>query len=123
MLAKLTYSFTLRVDEGKVVGTATDRTCIQSIQKEDLSIIADLERPLVMRNASGLFSATKFSVTLTNGLLARVNAEPTQKLSDVLSATSTLVKELGVLGAPEDSGRVCNAGPVLTAITRATVSY
>lgn len=121
-LVKLTYSFTTRVDkDGKVVGTTAERTCAQTIQKEELTMIADLQRPVLIANASGFLSAAKFSVTVSNGLLASVNAEPTQKASDLLTATSSLVKEIGVLAVPGDPVGACNAGPVLAAIQRVTL--
>lgn len=122
MLVKLTYSFMTRVDkEGKVVGTAVDKSCIQTIQKEELTVIADLTRPMLIRNASGAFSGAKFSVTLANGLLVSVNAEPTQRLSDVLTASSALVKEFGALGITPDPTGACNAGPLLSAAVRYTI--
>ena len=122
MLVKLTYVFTARVDDkGNVVGISANRTCSESNQKEETSIMADFDRPMVIANASGIFSAAKFSVSITNGMLASVNAEPTQKLSDVLTATATLVKEAGALAAPVGAPPSCNSSPILKSITRATI--
>jgi hypothetical protein len=119
VLVKLTYTFMTRIDkDGKVTGSASEGTCAPVTQKEEVMTVADLDKPMRIRNASGAFSAAKFSVTLSNGLLTSVNAEPTQKLSDLLSATSSLVKEIGALAAPPDQSGACNAGPVLSAISR-----
>ena len=113
MLVKLTHSFTVRVDkEGQLIGTSADRTCVQTVQKEELSTIADFSHPMRVRNASGPLSAAKFSVTLANGMVASVNAEPTQKFSDVLSATAAIVTAVGTLAVP--SSAACNSGPVLS---------
>jgi hypothetical protein len=122
-LVKLTYAFTARVDDkGNVVGTAADKGCTSVIQKEEVTMLPDLAHPMLIKNASGLFSAAKFNVTLDKGLLAAVNAEPTQKPSDLLTATAALVKEVGVLGAaPTEDFPVCNASPVLVQAKRTTI--
>ena len=117
MLLKLTHSFTMLVDkDGKVIGTARDGTCLELRQKEELVVQPDFSQPMRVRNASGWFSAAKFAVTLNNGMLASVNVEPTQKPSDVLSATASLIKEIEAVreGA-------CNAGPALTSVARVSV--
>ncbi|MDP1889963.1 MAG: hypothetical protein Q8K55_03645 [Gemmatimonadaceae bacterium] len=136
MLVELTYSYTARVDEtGKVLGTSAKQGCLETMLKQEVYLLADLEKPTLIRNASGLFSAAKFNVTLNDGMLTSVNAEPTQKLSDVLTATSSLVSELGVLAKRADqrreevdlvrilgdTGFVCNAAPALTSSKRISV--
>jgi hypothetical protein len=121
---KSTHSFTTRVDDtGKVIGTLDEGTCRAVVQKQEITILPDLGRPMLVRNASGWASAAKFSVSLSNGLLTAVNAEPTQKPSDLISAAAGLAKELGIKallapGAPP----ACNSGPRITAFERATLN-
>jgi hypothetical protein len=120
---KLTYAFTARTDEkGKLLGTAEDKKCVPIVQKEEVSIMPDLSHPLALRNSSGAFSAAKFAVTLSNGMLASVNSEPTQKLSDILTASAALLKEVPGLGVatlvPPTSIEACNASPRLVGFAK-----
>ncbi len=105
----LVYTFTTRVDANGTVA----RGCTPVIEKEELSLMPDLKRPMLISNSSGAFSAAKFAVTLENGMLTSINAEPTQKLSDILTTLPALLP-----GVPRDnalgSGNACNAGPRLT---------
>jgi hypothetical protein len=118
---KLTYAFTARLDkDGKVVGSADEKTCVPLLQKEDVAVMPDLGHPMLIRNASGALSAAKFAVTLNNGMLASVNAEPTQKLSDVLTAAAGILKELPAL-LPLAGGDACNASPRLVRFERVTL--
>lgn len=115
MLVRVTHTYTSRVDsEGRLIGAWQSESCVPVVQKEELVLMANLDRPLLVANASGPFSAAKFSVAVNNGLLTAVNAEPTQKVSDVLSAVSGVVKEVAALGAEGDAGNLCNAGPVVS---------
>lgn len=114
MLVKFTHRFTTLVDDkGKVIGSAPG-TCELTIQKEETSVLPDLSQPMVVRNASGWFSSAKFSVSLTNGLLTAVNAEPTQKASELLTALGTAATAFGTLGVPSGTKPACNASPVLS---------
>src|SRR6267378_767963 len=117
---KLTYAFTTRLDDkGKVLGRATDGTCQQLTQREDVVLMADLTKPALIRNSAGWFSAAKFSVTLNNGMLASVNSEPTQKLSDLLTSSAAVIKEAALaLGLVAPSVEACNANPTLVAFQR-----
>jgi hypothetical protein len=120
---KLTYAYTTLVNaQGGVAGSA-GKDCIQAIQKEEVKVLPDLGRPMLMQNASGFFSAARFSVTLDGGMLASVNAEPAQTPSDLVGAAATLVKEAAefsrvVLTEPKPA---CNAGPRLVAFERITL--
>ena len=75
--------------------------------------------PDVLTNASGSFSAGKFSVTLDKGLLTGVNAEPTSKASDLLTAAAAVVGTFAA--ASEAESPTCNAGPMLVSIRRTAI--
>lgn len=115
-LFKLTYRFTVRVDKD---GKVSEGRCQEAVQKEEFSILPDFSQPLVVRNASGWFSAAKFSATISNGMLASLNAEPTQKPSELLTATNTLVSTLMPAFTPQDGTLLCNASPILAVVERA----
>ena len=133
---KLSYQFTARVeDDGKIVGTSAEGTCKQVVQKEEVQVMADLTKPMLISNSSGDMSAAKFLVSLTNGLLASVNAEPTQKPSEVISAVTggatgllgALIPKAAVLrpgGRPIEppTTPACNAAPQLTGFTKVELS-
>lgn len=115
MLVKLTHRFTTLVDDkGKVIGSAAAGTCELAIQKEETSVLPDFSQPMVVRNASGWLSSAKFSVSLANGLLTAVNAEPTQKASELLTALGTAATAFGALGDSSSPKPACNASPVLS---------
>lgn len=116
MLAKLTHTLTTHVDKN---GKVPSGSCRPVIQKEELVTVADLDHPMRIRNASGIFSAAKFSVTMSNGLLTGVNAEPTQKFSDILTAASGVLEAVdGIRAAGVSAGDqdmlACNASPIMT---------
>jgi hypothetical protein len=121
-MVKLTYAFTTRVDEkGNIIGSMTDEKnkCISITQKEEVSMLPDVGRPMLLTNASGALSAGKFSVTLDKGLLTGVNAEPTQKTSDLLTAAAAVVGAFAA--APEAESPACNASPMLVSIKRTAI--
>lgn len=115
MYARMTYTFHSHVDKD---GNLDAKQCAPVVQKEEVSLVADLSRPVLIRNASGTFSAAKFAVSLDKGLLTSVNVEPTQKASDLLAGVASLVKEVGVVAKQEttklDLASACNAGPLVT---------
>ena len=118
---KQTFAFTTILNaQGVVIGTAADKDCVPTIQREDVVLLPDLSRPMLVQNASNPLSTARFSVTLNNGMLASVNAEPMQKPSDLLAAASTLVKEIvGITRADIKEARpACNASPRLIAFER-----
>jgi hypothetical protein len=117
---KQTFAFTTLLNsQGVGAGTASN-DCVPAIQREVIALQPDLGRPMLLQNGSHSLSAARFSVTLDNGMLASVNAEPTQRPSDLLSATSTLVKEIGgiLLVDPKAAKPACNASPRLIAFER-----
>ncbi len=118
---KQTFAFTtINNAQGAVAGTAAGGDCVQTIEKEIVGLLPDLGRPMLIQNASGGLSAARFSVTLTNGMLDAVNAEPAQKPSDLVSATSSLAREIaGIARLALEEGRpACNASPRLVAFER-----
>jgi hypothetical protein len=118
--AKMTYAFTAYVDDkGKLVGTAADRACKPTIQKEEVQLVADLEKPYVVNLSSGFFNANKLGVTIANGLLTGVNAESGSKIPELLTAVGTVAQGVAAFGlAPGDTSRACNAAPSLVAFRR-----
>ena len=122
---KLTHTFRTLVKDGVVIGTA-GKGCTAQVQKEDVVIMPNLNRPMAVRNASGWLSSAKFSVGLNNGLLSSVNAEPTQKASDIITsaadAIASLSPVLGIVSTTSDTAKrvnpACNSGPQLTGFVR-----
>lgn len=125
---KLTFAYSaLLNDKGEVLGTAEKQTCMAVVQKEEVTLMPDLERPMLMSNSSGLFSAAKFNVTLDKGMLTSINAEPTQKLSDVLTALPGVIP--GLSGAKSEAAvtkagptAACNSSPVLMKLSRQSMN-
>lgn len=126
---KVTHSFKTLVDgNGDLLGKAPDG-CMPVIEKEEMLIMADLSKPLRIENNSGQFSAAKFAVTLNNGMLVSVNAEPTQKPSDLLTAMMPGAPKAPTPGLPRTIRRpgpavilqACNAGSEITNFARATL--
>ena len=113
---KQTFAFTTLLN----APGAAENDCVPMIQREVISLQPDLGRPMLLQNGSHSLSAARFSVTLDNGMLASVNAEPIQKSSDLLSAASTLVKEVGgiLLAGTKETKPACNASPRLIAFER-----
>ncbi len=127
---KQTFAFTFLTDEqGTLVGTSPE-DCVPTVQKEEIAVLPDLGRPMLLQNASGWLSSAKFSASLKDGMLASVNAEPTQTMSDLITATSSLaegvagvVRALKTVAPPVKGGApkpkpACNANPTLVAFER-----
>jgi hypothetical protein len=123
-LVKLTYSFTTLTDnEGKVLGTAALNRCRPAVQKEEVSILPDFSRPMLLENNSPA-SFAKFGVTLSNGMLTSVNSEPTQTASDLLSSGATLLKAAipgAAVLAPGSPTAVCNSEPRITGLAEVSI--
>jgi hypothetical protein len=123
-LVKATYSFMALTDNtGKVVGTAEMHDCRPVLQKEELSILPDFSRPMLLRNHSNL-SFAKFAVTLKDGMLTSVNSEPTQTAAGLLSSGATLLKASTAGAAVLATGApaaACNADPHITKVSKATI--
>lgn len=122
---KLTHSFTTLVNEtGQVIGDSRGGKCTPVVQKEEITIMADLSHPMLIRNNTGGPSSAKFSVTLNNGMLVSVNSEPTEKLSEVLKAS------VPVLGLPAGAHALqlpqgtpaCNAGATISKFEKAVLN-
>ena len=118
--AKLTYEFTVQVDEnGKFI---TDK-CHRLIEKTEMVLLPDLGRPMLIENASGNVSSAKFGVSLNNGMLTSINVEPTEKASDLITAVAPLLSALvpgAASGTKNRNGTAdtCNASPKLVRIER-----
>jgi hypothetical protein len=117
---KLTYAYTARIDEKSgVVGTADARTCVPIVQKEEVALMPDLTRPMLIRNDAGFLSAARFAVSLKNGMLESVNVDPAERVSGVLSASGAVLKELpDLLRTPAAGTAPCNASPRLVAFEK-----
>ena len=111
-LYKLTYEFTARVDDsGRLVGG-----CKSVTEKQEVALMPDLTRPMLLSNSSDAFSAAKFGVALDKGMLASINVEPTQKLSDVLTPLIALIP--GAAAKSSSLADACNAAPKLSEVKK-----
>ena len=132
-LVKVTYHFTVLQDsDGKVLAEANaaapSSKCEKMVQKEEIQIVPNFAKPLVLINKPGPFSSGTFAVNLSNGMLTSVNSESKPIGTDVLTALGALASGVGALkAAPTDAKlgakdtikptalRACNSAPVLTA--------
>ena len=123
-LVRIRYEFTTRIDEkGKLLGTSAAGTCKQTVQKEELSVQPNYDEPRVLLNVPSQFATGKFGVTLSNGMLTAVNSETSsQVLPELLKQVSSF-KDVGILEAPVEGPTACNAGPVITSITKQEIPW
>jgi hypothetical protein len=108
---RVTYVFSVRIDSlGNVVGTEQGTPPCEPVrEKEEVTIMPDLERPMLLRNASSALSGSKFGVTLNNGMLASVNVETTETASQLLTPVGTVLA--AAFAVPAAVGPpACNAG-------------
>ena len=126
---------TTYVSDGKLVGRATDSppACMQ-VPSEKVVMLPDLARPYLIAYEPGPFETNKFGVTLNNGMVAAVNAQPTMAppavpniLPSGVSSVAGAANPIGFLVTEprsQSSGRlysaamrdelpVCNDGPVV----------
>ncbi len=76
MFAEITVRTAL-VNDGKMLGRSTDSPAACSeITSERALLMPDLARPYAIQYNAGLFETNRFGVTLTNGMIAAVNATP-----------------------------------------------
>lgn len=68
---------TALVSDGKMVGRSTDSPagCAEMTTERAL-LMPDLSKPYAIQYNAGLFETNRFGVTLTNGMIAAVNAQP-----------------------------------------------
>jgi hypothetical protein len=123
---KTTYLFTTLVNAaGEQIGMAPGG-CRETIHKEEITIMPDYGTPMLVSNDAGVASSAKFSATLNNGMLVSVNSEPTEKVSEVLTASKELMTAAAaVMIAPAPPGPTrpaCNAGPKVSGFSRITLS-
>ncbi len=134
MLAE-TSVMTAYVKDGKLVGRATDSPpACRQVPFEKVVVLPDLARPYVISYVPGIFETNKFGVTLNNGMLAAVNAQPTISPPSVPNVLPTGVSPLSAVANPVgifvmdrpiegderlfsialgDDLPVCNDGPVV----------
>lgn len=79
MFAEITVRTAL-VNDGKMIGRSTDSpsTCSE-ITSERALLMPDLSKPYSIQYSAGLFETNRFGVTLTNGMIAGVNASPSSE--------------------------------------------
>jgi hypothetical protein len=126
---KVTHTFMEYVDtNGKLMGSVKDQTCDSVVEKEEIQIMPNYQRPYVIRQTAGFLNANKFGVTLENGVLTGVNTETATKTPDLMTALPSLAQAIGGLAQgqalalrkgdrPRTGGHACNAGPLITAFT------
>ena len=112
----VTYKFSALVDKEKgVIGTSSEGVCVEVIQKEELVIEPNFAAPRVILNKPSNFSASKLSVTLSNGMLASVNSESTPKSAELLEQVTALGAATGIGTFVVGAKPACNASPVVRA--------
>lgn len=110
----VTYKFTILLDKDKnVIGSSEDSSCIEVIQKQELVIEPNFKDPRVLINKPSNFSNSKFSVTLSNGMLVSVNSESTPKATELIKEVTVLAKEASFLPLQTGGNPACNAGPLI----------
>ncbi len=113
-LVKVTYSFTIRLDEkGMIVGSAKDNTCVPVVHKQDIVVYPDYNRPRALIYKPSWFASGKFGVTLKDGLLGGINVESTPQLPQILEAAPKALEPFGIV-----TPTLCNAAPEITSTER-----
>jgi hypothetical protein len=127
-LVKITYEFKTLVDgNGNVLGTAPD-TCVTST-RDELKMMPDFNRPMALVHKPSAWASTKFSVTLSDGMLTGMNTEsdaPAKEIAgavtSLLTAATPLLQPKGVTEPPPSPKKpLCNAAPAIARLTVAKV--
>jgi hypothetical protein len=124
---QVTHSFTELVDkDGKRVDSTAGKKCKQVVQKEEIPIMPDYEKPYVIGQTGGFLNGNKFGVTLANGVLTGVNTESATKVPDLITAIGGAIgsltqgiSALDVKGTVVPDSMACNASPRITDFRRA----
>lgn len=128
---------TALIDDGRLVGRSTDSppACAE-VTVERVLLMPDLARPYRINYEPGLFETNRFGVTLTNGMLAAVNAQPSAEapklpVSGVQTLASTVNPAFALVGSGQEAfvtpaqGRTnpaaCNDGPVVIGYRRLVI--
>lgn len=122
-LMKVTYEYSARVDDkGNVLGTADSNTCKAIIQKEELQVLPDFDRPMALLNRPAALANSKFSAALSNGMLQSVNSETASIAADLLTAVSAAAEVASAARVAPSGGDACNAAPRIAKMQRATTA-
>ena len=118
-LVKVTYEFTTLVDDkGKLLGTATEKTCGPVVQKEELQVWPDFADPVVLLNTPASLANSKFAATLNNGMLQSVNSETASTVGELLGAVAGVVGAVAPAGLVRAADNACNAGARISCMER-----
>jgi len=111
---RVTYEFRSQVDP--TTGNVISKPCKPVVQKDEVQFLPDFENPRYIVNKPASISASKFSVTLNNGILTALNSESTPQASQLIAS---LVKPIDATAFfTKVVGDACNAGPVISALRR-----
>lgn len=118
-LTKVTYVYTVLADkDGNVKGSAAEKTCRETLQKEEIQVLPDYAHPRVFLNTSSPLSTGKVGVSLDRGMLTAVNVENTPPVAGVAAPVGTVAAAaVTKLAATPDVLPICNAGPAITAVS------
>jgi len=124
---RVTWEYRMRVDDkGQILGRhpagAGQNECTPLVQKEEVQLLPDLSRPLLIVNKPKALSSGSLAVTLEHGMLKSVNSETTTLAGELLQAASqTLAASIPAAIAadvlPGYAG-ACNSGPVIARFER-----
>lgn len=113
---RITYAYTLLTDkDGSVQGSATEGTCRQMVQKEELQVLPDYTHPRVFLNTSSPLSSGKVGVSLSQGMITAINVESSPPVAGIATPTGTVaaavVNKLAATALP-----ACNAGLAIASV-------
>jgi hypothetical protein len=127
---------TALINDGKLVGRSSDSppACAE-VTVERVLLMPDLAKPYRINYEPGLFEINRFGVTLNNGMLAGVNAQPSSDPKLPIPGVQTLASTVNPGLALVDSGQeafvvpaqgrtnpaACNDGPVVIGYRRLVI--
>jgi hypothetical protein len=136
LFAETTVRTTL-ISDGKLVGRSSDSPpACSEVTVERVLLMPDLAKPYRINYEPGLFETNRFGVTLTNGMLAAVNAQPSSEvpklpIPGVQTLASTVNPGFALVGGGQEAfvvpaqGRTnptaCNDGPVVIGYRRLVI--
>lgn len=137
LVAEITVRTAL-INDGKMMGRSSDSppACAE-VTVERAMMIPDFAKPYAINYEPGIFETNRFGVSLSNGMLAAVNAAPTNEppklpIPGVQSLASTVNPAFALVGTGQDafvmpaqarSGGLaaCNDGPVVIGYRRLVI--
>lgn len=133
LFAEITVRTAL-INDGKMAGRSTDSPAACSeVTTERALLMPDLAKPYAIQYNAGLFETNRFGVTLSNGMIAAVNATPSvERPSLPIPGVQTLAGAVNpaflMVGGTQDayirpaqaqpSLPACNDGPVVIGYRR-----